>query len=78
MEQLYFTNGYYINSKKDLFTNRILYFTGERQRTHYLPLIYKLHANIQLNDNDMYYGFGDCILKLEEPFKLLKIKKSTT
>lgn len=71
MEDLYFTNGYYIKSKKDLFTNKITYFSDEGQ-SYYLPLIYKLHNNIEINDNDMYYGFGDCILKIEESFKLLK------
>lgn len=77
MEQLYFTNGYYVNSKKDLLSGKITYFSGERLQTYYLPMIYKLHMNMPLNDNDLYYGFNECILKLKEPFSLL-IKKSTT
>lgn len=72
MEQLYFTNGYYVNSKRDLLSDKITYFSGERLQTYFLPLIYKLHMNISLNDRDMYYGFDECILKMEEPFRLLK------
>lgn len=68
-EQMYFTNGYYINSKTDLFTNKITYFP---KKTYYLPLIYKLHVGMKLNDKDMYYGFNDCILKMDETFKILK------
>lgn len=76
MEQLYFTNGYYINSKRDLLSDKITYFSGERLQTYFLPLIYKLHMNISLNDRDMYYGFDECILKMEEPFRLLKNKST--
>ena len=77
MEQLYFTNGYYINSKRDLLSNKITYFSGERLQTYFLPLIYKLHMDIPLNDNDIYYGFDDCIIEMDEPFRRLN-RKSTS
>ena len=77
MEQLYFTNGYYINSKRDLLSNKITYFSGEGLQTYFLPLIYKLHMDIPLNDNDIYYGFDDCIIEMDEPFRRLN-RKSTS